>query len=115
MLPEQLDDVAHYPYVTQELLDRGWSESDIRKVLGGNILLPRGRNASRTSAVTLMPRCTEAASVHPIAPTSVAECHHARRTHGRLAFWSMTYICTKWSSTSCVAGTAASVTETDRA
>ena len=38
MLPEQLDDVAHYPYVTQELLDRGWSESDIRKVLGGNIL-----------------------------------------------------------------------------
>jgi membrane dipeptidase len=38
MLPEQLDDVAHYPYVTQELLNRGWSESDIRKVLGGNIL-----------------------------------------------------------------------------
>lgn len=38
MLPEQLDDVAHYPYITQELLDRGWSEHDIRKVLGLNVL-----------------------------------------------------------------------------
>jgi membrane dipeptidase len=38
MLPEQLDDVAHYPYITQELLDRGWSERDVRKVLGLNIL-----------------------------------------------------------------------------
>jgi len=38
MLPEQLDDVSDYPYITQELLDRGWSESDIRKVLSGNIL-----------------------------------------------------------------------------
>lgn len=38
LLPEQLDDVAHYPYITQELLDRGWSEKDVRKVLGGNIL-----------------------------------------------------------------------------
>jgi membrane dipeptidase len=36
MLPEQLDDAAHYPYITQDLLERGWSESDIRKVLGLN-------------------------------------------------------------------------------
>jgi membrane dipeptidase len=38
MLPEQLDDVSYYPYITQELLDRGWSEQDVRKVLSGNVL-----------------------------------------------------------------------------
>jgi membrane dipeptidase len=37
-LPEQLDDVSGYPYLTQALLDRGYSEDDIRKILGGNIL-----------------------------------------------------------------------------
>lgn len=38
MLPEGLDDVSCYPAITAELLARGWSESDIRKVLSGNIL-----------------------------------------------------------------------------
>jgi len=38
MLPEQLEDVSCYPYITQELLDRGWSERDVRKVLGNNVL-----------------------------------------------------------------------------
>ena len=37
-LPEGLDDVAHYPRLTAELLRRGYSEADVRKVLGGNIL-----------------------------------------------------------------------------
>jgi membrane dipeptidase len=36
--PKQLDDVAHYPYITQVLLDRGWKREDILKVLGGNAL-----------------------------------------------------------------------------
>lgn len=38
VLPTQLDDVASYPFITQALLDRGYSESDIKKVLGENLL-----------------------------------------------------------------------------
>jgi membrane dipeptidase len=37
-LPSQLDDVASYPYITQALLDRGYGEADIKKVLGENLL-----------------------------------------------------------------------------
>jgi membrane dipeptidase len=36
--PKQLEDVSYYPYVTQELLNRGHSKEDILKILGGNIL-----------------------------------------------------------------------------
>lgn len=36
--PEQLEDVSMYPYITQELLNRGYKADDIRKVLGGNVL-----------------------------------------------------------------------------
>jgi membrane dipeptidase len=36
--PSDLPDVSSYPVVTQELLDRKYSEADIKKVLGGNIL-----------------------------------------------------------------------------
>jgi membrane dipeptidase len=38
ILPEQLKDVSSYPVITQEMLNRGYSESDIKKVLGQNIL-----------------------------------------------------------------------------
>jgi membrane dipeptidase len=37
-VPRQLEDVSYYPYITQELLNRGYSRSDILKVLGGNVL-----------------------------------------------------------------------------
>jgi membrane dipeptidase len=37
-LPTQLEDVSCYPYITQALLDRGYSEADIKKVLGENLL-----------------------------------------------------------------------------
>lgn len=37
-LPKQLEDVSGYPYITQELLNRGYSESEIRKILGENLL-----------------------------------------------------------------------------
>lgn len=37
-LPEQLEDVSTYPYITQELLNRGYSREAIHKILGGNIL-----------------------------------------------------------------------------
>ena len=38
MLPEQLEDVSAYPYLTQALLDRGYTADDIRKINGGNLL-----------------------------------------------------------------------------
>ncbi len=36
--PRQLDDVAHFPYITQELLNRGYNRQQIEKVLGTNLL-----------------------------------------------------------------------------
>lgn len=38
VLPKQLEDVSSYPLITQGLLDRGYSESDIKKILGGNLM-----------------------------------------------------------------------------
>ncbi len=37
-LPDGLEDVSCYPAITEELLERGWTEPDIRKVLGENAL-----------------------------------------------------------------------------
>jgi len=37
-LPEGLGDVAGYPNLIEELLRRGYSESDIRKFLSGNFM-----------------------------------------------------------------------------
>ena len=38
MRPVGLDDVSSYPRLTEELLHRGYSETDIHKILGGNVL-----------------------------------------------------------------------------
>lgn len=37
-VPKQLEDVSCYPYLTQELLNRGYKKDDILKILGGNLL-----------------------------------------------------------------------------
>jgi len=37
-LPQQLDDVTSMPLITQELVKRGYSKKDIRRILGGNFL-----------------------------------------------------------------------------
>jgi membrane dipeptidase len=37
-LPLGLKDVSHYPNLIAELLARGFSESDVEKVCGGNLL-----------------------------------------------------------------------------
>ena len=37
-VPNQLEDVSCYPYITQELLNRGYGKDDIVKILGGNLL-----------------------------------------------------------------------------
>ncbi|WP_242916243.1 dipeptidase [Pontibacter liquoris] len=36
--PQQLDDVTSFPLITKELLARGYSPKDIKKILGGNFL-----------------------------------------------------------------------------
>ena len=36
--PQQLDDVTTYPLITKELLNRGYSKKDVRKILGGNFI-----------------------------------------------------------------------------
>lgn len=38
MLPEQLEDVSCYPLITQGLMDRGYDEAAIRKLMGENVL-----------------------------------------------------------------------------
>ncbi|HMJ46388.1 MAG TPA: dipeptidase [Ferruginibacter sp.] len=37
-LPQQLDDITGYPFITKELLARGYSKKDIKKILGGNFI-----------------------------------------------------------------------------
>ena len=37
-LPDGMEDVTRLPRIAQALLDRGWSEEDVKKVLGGNML-----------------------------------------------------------------------------
>jgi len=36
--PKQLNDVTKYPLITKALLEKGYNEKDIDKILGGNIL-----------------------------------------------------------------------------
>ena len=38
LLPQGLDDVTRLPVLVQALLDRGWSDADVQKFLGGNLL-----------------------------------------------------------------------------
>ena len=41
--PKQLEDVSTYPFLTQELLNRGYKPEDIKKILGGNMMRVFGR------------------------------------------------------------------------
>ncbi|QEG02856.1 Membrane dipeptidase (Peptidase family M19) [Stieleria maiorica] len=50
-LPTGLDDVSKYPLITQALLDRGYSEADVHKVLGGNVM--RALRGAETAAAKL--------------------------------------------------------------
>ncbi len=52
LLPEQLDDVSSYPLITQGLLDRGYDEPSIRKIMGENLL----RAMRQAEAVSAQPR-----------------------------------------------------------
>jgi membrane dipeptidase len=50
--PEGLEDVSCYPRITQEMMDRGYSEEAVRKVLGGNVLraLKRAEEVARAAS-----------------------------------------------------------------
>jgi membrane dipeptidase len=49
LLPAQLEDVSCYPYITQGLIDRGYSDEQIRGILGRNLLrVMRGAEACAT-------------------------------------------------------------------
>jgi membrane dipeptidase len=37
-LPVGLEDVSRFPYLVAELLRRGYSDGDVRRIMGGNIL-----------------------------------------------------------------------------
>src|SRR5690606_5993546 len=37
-LPSGLEDVTRLPWITYELMRRGYSDEDVRKILGGNVL-----------------------------------------------------------------------------
>ena len=38
VLPKDMDDVTFLPNITRELLNRGYSEKDVKKILGENFL-----------------------------------------------------------------------------
>jgi len=42
IMPRGMDDVSHYPQITEELIRRGYSDDDIVKILGGNLLRVMG-------------------------------------------------------------------------
>lgn len=50
-LPEGMEDVSRFPYLTVELLRRGYSDADVRKILGGNVL--RVMRAAEAAAVRI--------------------------------------------------------------
>ena len=53
ILPRQMESVATYPRITQVLLDRGYSEEDIHKILGANMLrVMRGMERAKSAAAT---------------------------------------------------------------
>lgn len=49
-LPDGMEDVTRLPRIAQALLDRGYSESDIKKILGGNMMRVMGQVFDRREA-----------------------------------------------------------------
>ena len=50
-VPEGLEDVSSFPYLFAELIRRGWSDTDLRKLAGGNLL--RALKAAESTAARL--------------------------------------------------------------
>jgi membrane dipeptidase len=54
--PEGLEDVSRFPFITKELLARGFSPDDIRKILGENVLRVLEQNEQRAAHAGDTPR-----------------------------------------------------------
>jgi membrane dipeptidase len=50
-VPEGLEDVSRFPHLLAELIRRGWSDDDLRKLVGGNLL--RALRAAEATAARL--------------------------------------------------------------
>jgi membrane dipeptidase len=50
-VPEGLEDVSRFPYLFAELIRRGWSDTDLKKLAGGNLL--RALKAAESTAARL--------------------------------------------------------------
>jgi membrane dipeptidase len=71
-LPEGLEDVAQYPTLFAELLDRGWSEPECRQLAGGNLLRVMREAeaaAAHAQAARRPSRATIATLDHPDRPS----------------------------------------------
>ncbi len=62
-MPEGMDDCSHLPRITDALLRKGYSEDDIRKILGGNLL--RVMEANERVSRELQTQQTPQPSVKP--------------------------------------------------
>lgn len=67
VLPEGMEDVSRYPYLTAELLRRGYSEVDVRKIIGGNVLRVM-RQAEQTAARLQRQRGPSVATMEAVQP-----------------------------------------------
>lgn len=47
--PQEMDDVTAYPLITKALLERGYSKTDIQKILGGNFIRVLKENEVKTA------------------------------------------------------------------
>ena len=66
-MPEGMEDVTKLPRITEALLRKGYSESDIRKILGGNLLRVMA-DAERVAAQSGSKTARGAASQQPSRP-----------------------------------------------
>jgi membrane dipeptidase len=64
VVPEGLEDVSTYPKLTAELLRRGWSDEDIRKLLGLNVL--RVMKQAETVAASLHSEAPSVATIQAL-------------------------------------------------
>ena len=77
--PIGLEDVSKFPYLIAELIDRGWAESDIKALIGNNLL----RVFEEVEKVCVYQyRCKEMQSPHAESP--------------RLSVLAPIVICVKW-------------------